>query len=365
MCQVCNILAQLVAIKRELSELLIFVGQGLVVRLELLDFVLRERDDINIASKGTTKVPSLLPIAVLHHGTQSLHHAEPVIVSSESQRQFLRLAIVVEQLLVLVTEAVDHVFVLQCALRERFESLGSFDSSSQKLRSGALLKHVLLVTVEELPFVEGVTHVGLSMLLSVRHELEPMTDDLSELDKASPPVKHFRLQVVVRAIPVLHSSDTAGEELIALFMRALSHVIHLVLGEAFVCHEFAQVVHLELLVEDLLSYRSNLVYIDHCLLICGLFLPFIEAVSNLCRDEVSKHDLLLFLNDFIPVDLPPHMRVVLQKFALVDFAQNVANVSRGHLLFAVVGIELCCSKVLDHLEGALQLLRIERPRRVR
>ena len=56
LCQICNILAQLVAIKRELSELLIFVGQGLVVRLELLDFVLRERDDINIASKGTTKV---------------------------------------------------------------------------------------------------------------------------------------------------------------------------------------------------------------------------------------------------------------------------------------------------------------------
>ena len=94
-----------------------------------------------------------------------------------------------------------------------------------------------------------------------------MTDNFSELDKTSPPVKHFRLQVVVRAIPVLYSGNATGEELIALLLGSLSHVIHLVVGEAFVCHELTQIVHLELLFEDLLSYRSNLVYIDHCLLI--------------------------------------------------------------------------------------------------
>ena len=145
------------------------------------------------------------------------------------------------------------------------------------------------------------------MLLSVRYELEPMADNFSELDKTSPPVKHFRLQVVVGAIPVLYPGNATGEELIALLLGSLSHVIHLVVGEAFVCHELTQIVHLELLFENLLSYRSNLVYIDHCLLKGCLFLPFIEVVSNLCRDEVSKHDLLLFLNDFIPMDLPPHV----------------------------------------------------------
>lgn len=211
LCQVCNIFAQLVAIKRELSELLIFVGQGLVIRLKLLDFVLRERYDVDIASKCTTKVSTLFSIAVIHHASQSLHHAESVIVSPEGQSQFLRLAIVGEQLLVLVTEVVDHVFILQCALRQRLESLGSLDCFCQKLRSGVLLKQVLLIRVEELPFIEGVAHVSLPMLLSVRHEVELMADNFSELDKTSPPVKHFRLQVVFRAILVLYSGNATGE----------------------------------------------------------------------------------------------------------------------------------------------------------
>ena len=130
LCQVCNIFAQLVAIKRELPELLIFIGQGLVIRLELLDFVLRERYDVDVAGKCTAKVSALFSIAVIHHAGQSLHHAESVIVSPEGQSQFLRLAIVAEQLLVLVTEVVDHVFVLQCALRQLFEPLGGLDCSS-------------------------------------------------------------------------------------------------------------------------------------------------------------------------------------------------------------------------------------------
>ena len=64
------------------------------------------------------------------------------------------------------------------------------------------------------------------------------------------------------------------------------------------------------------------------------------------------------------MDLPPHVRVVLQEFALVDFAQNVTDVSRGHLFFTAVGIELCCSVILYHLKGTLQLPRIKSARRV-
>ena len=82
----------------------------------------------------------------------------------------------------------------------------------------------MLVRVEKLPFVEGVTHVSLPMLLTVRHEFEPVTDNFSELDKTSPPVKHFRLQVVVRAIPVLHSSNATGKELIALLLGTMMQV---------------------------------------------------------------------------------------------------------------------------------------------
>ena len=62
------------------------------------------------------------------------------------------------------------------------------------------------------------------------------------------------------------------------------------------------------------------------------------------------------------MDLPPHVRVVLQEFALVDFVQSVTDVSRGYLLFAVVGIELCCGVILYHIKGTLQLRRIKSAR---
>lgn len=64
------------------------------------------------------------------------------------------------------------------------------------------------------------------------------------------------------------------------------------------------------------------------------------------------------------MDLPPHVRVVLQESAPVDFGQSVSDVSRGYLLFAVVGIELRRSKILYHKKGTLQLLRIKSARRV-
>ena len=86
--------------------------------------------------------------------------------------------------------------------------------------------------------------------------------------------------------------------------------------------------HLKLLVQDLFSYRSNLIDLDHGLSKSSLFLPFIETVSHLGRYEVPKHDFLLFLYNFISVDLPSQMAVILQKLAPVDFYQDISYASR-------------------------------------
>ena len=86
--------------------------------------------------------------------------------------------------------------------------------------------------------------------------------------------------------------------------------------------------HLKLLVKHLLSYRSNLIDFDHSLCINALFLPFIEAITHVGGYEMSKHDLLLFLDNFVSVDLPPDMAIVLQESAPVNLSQDISNVAR-------------------------------------
>ena len=142
-----------------------------------------------------------------------------------------------------------------------------------------------------------------------------MLNDLTECDKASPPIKHLRLQVFVCTIPVLDSGDTLGEKLVASFLCIYSNSIDLIVSESFICHQLAQVVYLELIFEDLLSDRSNLININRSLGICGLFLPSIESVAHISRYEMSKHGLLLPLNNMIAKNLPSQVTVMLQKKA--------------------------------------------------
>ena len=302
--QICDILPKLIAIERKLSELLVLIGQLLVVRFELLYFVLSKRDHVNVSGQATFQIVLSLPIAIIHQACQALHHTQSMVVPAQRQSQLLRLSVVVEQLLVLVTKVINHVLVLQRALSEHLEPFGRLHCARQELPPRALLQQVLLVRVKELPAGKGMAQVRLPMLLPIRQEVQPMTHYFPHLHETPPPVEHFRLEVVVRAVPVPEASDAPGEKLVAFLCGAMGDVIDLEAGEALVCHQFAQIVHLELLFEDLLGDRSNLIHVDHGLGVEGLFLPFIEIVSHLHRYEMSKHDLLLFLNDFIPMDLP-------------------------------------------------------------
>lgn len=68
-----------------------------------------------------------------------------MIVSADSQGQPLRLPIIREQLLVLVTQVVDHVLVLLGAVSEGVEALGCHHSALHQLLVGVLLQAVLLV----------------------------------------------------------------------------------------------------------------------------------------------------------------------------------------------------------------------------
>ena len=62
----------------------------------------------------------------------------------------------------------------------------------------------------ELPFVEAIAKVCLAMLLTIRQEVKPVLEDFSYFDELAPPVKHFGLEVVVSAIPVLPASYRLG-----------------------------------------------------------------------------------------------------------------------------------------------------------
>jgi len=119
----------------------------------------------------------------------------------------LTLAIVVEQLLVLVADVGDHILVLLSAISEDLQSFGCLHSAGHKLRPGPLLQNVLLVTEMELPFVEAVTEVGLLVLLAISDELEPVADDFPELDESNPSIKHLRLEVVIGTVPVLPAAN--------------------------------------------------------------------------------------------------------------------------------------------------------------
>lgn len=48
------------------------------------------------------------------------------------------------------------------------------------------------------------------MLLTIRQEVKPVLEDFSYFDELAPPVKHFGLEVVVSAIPVLPASYRLG-----------------------------------------------------------------------------------------------------------------------------------------------------------
>ena len=199
---------------------------------------------------------------------------------------------------------IDHVLVLQRALRQHLEPFSSLDSARHQLRPRALLQQVLLIRIEELPSIERMTQIGLPMLLPIGQEVKPMTHYFAHLHETPPSVEHLRLKVVICAVPVPEASDAPGEKLVTFLGGALGDIFDLVVGETFVGHEFAQIVHLELFFKDLLSDRSNLIDVDHGLRVERLLLPFIEIVSHLHRYEMSEHDLLLFLDDFVPMYLP-------------------------------------------------------------
>ena len=130
-----------------------------------------------------------------------------MVVTTQGQGEPLRLAIVVEQLLVLVTQMINHILVGLCAVGKLLESLGGAHGPGHELGAGALLKHVLLVTEVMFPLVEAVAEVGLLMLLTICEEVKPVADNLAHLNVLPPSVEHLGLQIVICAVPMLPSSD--------------------------------------------------------------------------------------------------------------------------------------------------------------
>jgi len=101
------------------------------------------------------------------------------------------------------------------------------------------------------------------VLLTIRDEVKPMLDYFSERNKAPPSIEHFRLQVVISAIPTLPSSNRFCEQLLGFISSILSDIFDLMLSESFTGHQIAQICHIELLVEYFLRNWSDLVHLDH------------------------------------------------------------------------------------------------------
>ena len=135
----------------------------------------------------------------------------------------------------------NQVLILLIALSEHLEALGCKHSALHELRLSLLLQVVLLVGKVVLPLIEAVAHVGLLVLLAIGQEVEPVFHNLAHLDPAAPPVEHLRLQVVVRAVAMPPAGHRFAEQLKASLISVLGYVLYLVVCEAFVSHELAQI----------------------------------------------------------------------------------------------------------------------------
>ena len=125
------------------------------------------------------------------------------------------------------------------------------------------------------------TEISLLVLLSIGHVLQPVLHDLAELDELAPSVKHLWLQVVISAIPVLHTSDRSGDQLEALLVSPCRHVVNLMGRETFVSHQVLQVVYIETMVQNFFDNWSNLIDFNDSVAIVRLLLPPFEGVSDL------------------------------------------------------------------------------------
>ena len=324
-----------------------------------MHLVLSPRDQTDVLAEDAFKIPGFITIHIVHHGSVGLHHGEAMVVATEGQGQLLTLPVVVKELFVLVTNMVDHFFILLRAIRQDFEPLGCHDGAGHQLGACLFLQSVLLVTEEELPLVEAEAQIGLLMLLSIGHEVEPVFDNFSHFHPLSPPVEHFGFQVVVCAIPALPPANGLGEELVGFHDGVVGHVLDLVLSEAFTLHQILQVSDVELGVEDLLSDWSDLINLNHCRLEVSPIFPPVEGFSRPARDHVTEHGFLLSHCGFVSVDLASQVHIVLVKFADIQSMKRVSQVPRRNALFTPVRVVFRRDVVLDHLEGALQAVVIE------
>ena len=207
----------MVAIEAELSQLFVFIGQSLVVSLELTDLILSSSNQRDVAAEDAVQVPGLVIRCIDHEQLECLHHAKVLIVAAKRERQLLAFAVVIEQLLVLVADMVDHLFILLGAVCEDLETLGSHHGSRHQLLPCLLLQSILLVREVEFPLVESMRQVSLLVLLSVSNEVKPVLDYFPKGNEAPPPVEHLRFQIIIRTIHALPSADGASKKLKRLF----------------------------------------------------------------------------------------------------------------------------------------------------
>jgi len=86
------------------------------------------------------------------------------------------------------------------------------------------------------------------VLLTICNEVQPVLNDLTELDETPPAIKHFWLEVVISPVPVLPAPDRSGYQFETLFTGLKCHIFDLVWSKAFACHKILQVSHIELLI---------------------------------------------------------------------------------------------------------------------
>ena len=210
-----------------------------------------------------------------------------------------------------------------------------------------------------LPFVEAEAQVSLLVLLSISEEVKPVFHDFAEGNETSPPVEHLGLEVVIGSIPALPAANRFGKEIVSLVLGVVRNVIHLDWCETFILHEILEVGDIHTLVKHLPYDRSHFVNLEHCLSELGLFLPHVESIADLCRDEVTKHYLFLLHYNLVTMSLSSHMRVVLEQLPSVDLGKATCQVTCRNIPLVLANVGLAADIVPNHLEGTLLVPVVE------
>ena len=120
-----------------------------------------------------------------------------------------------------------------------------------------------------------------------------------------------------------------------------------------------QILNLEVIIEDLLYHRSNVIAIDRDPFEFGLLLPSAKGIAHHLSKEVAEHGFSPITDRFGAVSLSAQVAVVLQQFTSIYFTQGLAEVASCVNLVPSMYISFANSNIADHLHRTLQVFVIE------